>query len=102
MTVKKWLWLIPTVILFLTAYFVIETPFEDKRYNNPIGEGITALEFRLADGSASIRLNDADAIDALRKATGGRMTTCTAAWLRMKCMPMCTRSRAAGETLRSP
>lgn len=65
---KKWLWLIPAVILLLAGYFVIETPFEDKRYNNPIGEGVTALEFRLADGSASIRLNDADTIDALRKA----------------------------------
>ena len=65
---KKWLWLIPAAMLMLVGYFVIETPFEDKGYGNPLGEGITALEFSLADGSASIRLNDADTIDALRKA----------------------------------
>lgn len=65
---KKWLWLIPVAILLLAGYFVIETPFEDKIYNNPIGEDVTALEFRLADGSASIRLHDAEVIDELRRA----------------------------------
>ena len=78
---KKWLWLIPAAMLMLVGYFVIETPFEDKVYGNPIGEGITALEFSLADGSASIRLNDADTIDALRKAhrwTNDHMYCCLA------------------------
>ena len=68
MLVKKWWWLIPAIILLLAAYFVIETPFEDKVYDNPIDEDVIALEFRLADGSASIRLEDAEAIDKLRKA----------------------------------
>lgn len=65
---KKWLWLIPAAILLLVGYFVIETPFEDKRCANPIGEGVTALEFVLADGSASVRLTDPEAIDKLRRA----------------------------------
>ena len=64
---KKWLWMIPLAIL-LVAYFVVEAPFEDKRYNSPIGEDVTALEIQLADGSASLRLEDPEAIDRLRKA----------------------------------
>ncbi len=79
---KKWLWLIPVAVLLLVGYFVIETPFEDKVYSNPIIEGITALEFSLADGSASIRLHDADTINALRKAhrwTNYHMYCCLAA-----------------------
>lgn len=64
---KRWLWIIPLAIL-LVAYFMIEAPFEDKRYNNPIGEDVTALEIQLADGSASLRLDDPEAIDRLRKA----------------------------------
>lgn len=65
---KKRLWLILVAILLLAVYFVIETPFEDKRYGNPIGEDVTALEFVLADGSASIRLDDQKAISRLRNA----------------------------------
>ena len=68
LNMRRWLWLIPTAILLLAGYFVIETPFEDKVYSNPIGEDVVALEFRLADGSAGFRLEDADAIDKLRKA----------------------------------
>ena len=64
---KKWLWLIPVIVL-LAAYFVIETPFEDKTYTNPIGEDVTALEFRLADGSATLLLEDPQAIAKLRRA----------------------------------
>lgn len=65
---KKCLWLILVAILLLVEYFVIETPFEDKIYANPIHEDVIALEFRLADGSESIRLEDTEAIDKLRKA----------------------------------
>ena len=64
---KKWLWMIPLAIL-LVGYFMIEAPFEDKRYNSPIGEDVTALEIQLADGSAILRLDDSEAIDRLRKA----------------------------------
>ncbi len=65
---KRWLWLIPVAILLRAGYFVIETPFEDKIYANPIHEDVIALEFRLADGSASIRLEDQETIAKLRKA----------------------------------
>ncbi len=65
---KKWWWLISAIILLLAAYFVIETPFEDKMYNNPINEDVVALEFVLADGSASIRLDDQKTISRLRSA----------------------------------
>ena len=76
----RWLWLIPALLL-LAGYCAIETPFVDKVYGNPIDEEITALEFQLADGSASIRLNDADTIDALRRAhrwTNRHMYCCLA------------------------
>lgn len=64
---KKWLWLIPVIVL-AAAYFVIETPFEDKVYNNPIDNSVMALEFRLADGSATYRLDNPETIDRLRSA----------------------------------
>lgn len=65
---KKWLWLIPLAVFLLVAYIMIESPLEDKRYNNPIGENVVALEFRLTDGNASVCLNDQEAIDRLRNA----------------------------------
>lgn len=65
---KILLWFVPVVIILLAVYIVIEAPLEDKVYNNPISEGVEALEFQLADGSSSIRLHDADTINRLRNA----------------------------------
>lgn len=65
---KKWMWAVVAAALLLVAYFVIETPFEDKIYANPIGEDVTALEFCLADGSATFLLEDQETIARLRSA----------------------------------
>lgn len=70
---KRWLLiglagLVLAVLLLAAAYFVFDSPFVDKLYNNPIGENVDALEFRLADGSASFRLDDPETIARLRNA----------------------------------
>ena len=65
---KRYWPMIIVLAVLLAAYFLIEAPFVDKRYTNPIGENVTALEFRLADGSGTYRLEDPEIIDRLRSA----------------------------------